>query len=99
MKKSAIVLGAALAFDLGVIVVGSQAAETPKTPPPAPEPAKAAVDYFLKIDGVDGAKARTIYIKLDKVNTAEACSLKMGKVVDTPNGKACEYIPKANGQK
>ncbi len=92
MRKSAIVLAGALAFDLGVMVVGGHAAESPgaKGPQaPATTVRKAGekpVEYLkIKMDDV----LVTGYA-LDRANTADACRLKSGKVIDVAGMPVCQ---------
>ncbi|MDP1632745.1 MAG: hypothetical protein Q8L66_15120 [Caulobacter sp.] len=83
MKKTALILAGALAFDLGVLVVGAQAADAPRRPTATPgEPgvslnfAKVEIDYF--------------YIKIDAVTSRQACEHKSGKVVDVKGLPMCQ---------
>jgi hypothetical protein len=93
MKKIAIALAAAAMFDLGTVVVSSQAAE--------------GADLFLKIDkpassqaaGRPGSvdhkmgKVEAIFkfYKIDAVNTPRACMAKGGEVVKNAAGQqACK---------
>lgn len=84
MKTSALILAGALAFDLGVLVVGAQAAETPK--PTAPKADGISLN-FSKVE-ID-----YIYIKFDAVNSRQACEHKSGKVVDVKGIAMCQ-LPK-----
>lgn len=88
MKKTALILAGAVAFDLGVLVVAGQAAEAPKAPASAPVApgvslnfAKVEIDYF--------------YLKVDGVNTARSCDHKHGKVVDVAGVPMCRLPVKA----
>lgn len=92
MKKSAIILAGALAFDLGILVVGGHAAESPTTTQTLPGK---QVDYFLKVDGIKGESTDSKH--KDEI-TLLACTQKFGKVIDTPQGKVCR-VPKAPGAK
>lgn len=88
MKKTAIILAGAVAFDLGVLIVAGQAAEAPKGPTTAPTApgvslnfAKVEIDYF--------------YLKVDGVNTARSCDHKHGKVVEVSGVPMCRLPNKA----
>lgn len=91
MRKSAIVLAGALAFDLGVMVVGGHAAESPGAKGPKAPATKVIngekwIEYLkIKIDDV----LVTGYA-LDRVNTADACRLKSGKVIDVAGMPVCQ---------
>ncbi len=104
MKKIGLIVAAAAMFDLGTVVVSSQASE--------------AIDYHLKIDMV--ASGRTVggprrlqerqgeqripqvqeresralapsrFCKIDKVNTPQACMAKGGTVVQHDGQAACK---------
>jgi hypothetical protein len=86
MKKTAIILAGAVAFDLGVLVVAGGAAEAPKRPT-STVPSLSL--NFVKID------IRHIYLKLDAVNTARDCDHKHGKVVDVEGVPMCQLPNKA----
>lgn len=88
MKKTAIILAGAVAFDLGVLVVAGQAAEAPKAPAAAPA-ATARGKVFPKVE-IDH-----FYLKVDAVNTARACDHKHGKVVDVAGVAMCQLPAKA----
>lgn len=75
MKKSTLILAAAIAFDLGVMVVASQA----------------AVDYYLKIDGIqDGRKVGTFA-------NADACKVAGGKIMKVGDMPQCQLPSKIGG--
>ena len=75
MKKSTLILAAAIAFDLGVMVVASQA----------------AVDYYLKIEGIqDGRKVGTFA-------NADACKVAGGKLVTVGDMPQCQLPSKIGG--
>jgi len=92
MKKIAIALATAAMFDLGTVVVSSQAAET--------------VHLYLKANGTNTAgenvaasadhksgKTTAIFkfFKIDAVNTPQACMAKGGEVVKNATGQqACK---------
>lgn len=101
MRKSKIILAGALAFDLGVMVVAGHAAETSKGPGTAPAPAKnaAAVDYFLKLDGVSKHKTdiELLSFRIDSVNTVAVCNHKSGKVANVSGVPTCQF-PKASNK-
>ncbi|WP_340643795.1 hypothetical protein [Phenylobacterium sp.] len=84
MKTPALILAGALVFDLGVVVVGAQAAEAPK--PSAPKADGTSLN-FSKVE-ID-----YIYIKFDTVNSRQACAHKSGKVVDVKGIPMCQ-LPK-----
>ena len=93
MKKSVIILAGAIAFDLGVMVVVGQAAETPKGPAGPQAPASTVrkagekpVEY-LKIKLTDVLVSS---YALDRTNTAEGCGLKSGKVVNVAGVPTCQ---------
>lgn len=93
MKKSVIILAGAIAFDLGVLVVTGQAAETPKAPagPQAPaltvrKAGEKPVEY-LKIKLTDVLISS---YAIDRTNTAEGCGLKSGKVVNVAGVPTCQ---------
>lgn len=88
MKKTAIILAGAVAFDLGVLVVAGHAAEAPKAPAAAPATEGVSLN-FAKI------KVDYIYMKLDAINTARACDHKYGKVVDVAGMPMCQLPAKA----
>lgn len=63
MKKSTLILAAALAFDLGVLVVASHAA---------------SADYFLKIEGIQDGKKVGTFANADACNSAGGKVVKVG---------------------
>ena len=97
MKKIGLIVAAAAMFDLGTVVVASQAAE--------------GVDLFLKLDKpassrtVGGpvftdhksGKANTIFkfLKIDSVNTPQVCMAK-GGTVEKRNGQQVCKTEEAN---
>jgi len=96
MRKSAIVLTGALAFDLGVMVVAGQAA-----PPPNPQigvalgqdaRAKPATKPYMKVELSDVLVSS---YQIGGANTAAACVLKGGTVTAVRDMPTCQ-IP-ANG--
>lgn len=93
MKKSVIILAGAIAFDLGVMVVAGQAAETPKGPaiPQAPastvRKAGGTPTEYLKIKMTDVLVSS---YAIDRTNTAEGCGLKSGKVVNVAGVPTCQ---------
>jgi hypothetical protein len=89
MRKLGIVLTAAAVFDLGTVVVSSQAADT----------------IYMKVEITEGrnvgapasadhksGKANTIFkfFKIDAVNTPQACMAKGGTVVSKNGQQACK---------
>lgn len=92
MNKTALILAGALAFDLGVLVVGAQAAETPKGANAAPglsvrKAGEKPVEY-LKI------KMENVLISgyaIDRSAVARTgCELKHGKVIDVAGSPVCQ---------
>lgn len=65
MKKSTLILAAAVAFDLGVLVVASQAA---------------SADYFLKLDGIQDGKKVGTFANADACKVAGGKIMKVGDV-------------------
>ena len=63
MKKSALILAAAVAFDLGIMVVASQSA---------------SADFFLKIEGVQDGKKVGTFANADACNAAGGKIMKVG---------------------
>lgn len=92
MKKTALILAGALAFDLGVLVVGAQAAETPKAAGAAPglsvrKAGEKPIEY-LKI------KMEDVLVSgyaIDRSALAKTgCELKHGKVIDVGGSPICQ---------
>ena len=84
MRKSALILAGALAFDLGVVVVAAQAAEIA-------DPTKCEA-------GAPGARGGAckgkhfpdaLLLKIDRVNTVDACKHKGGTVLVVANLPMC----------
>lgn len=82
--KTALVLAAAIAFDLGVVVVAGQAADDFTFKYKDDKIAKAApqADEFLKFDGV---------------NTPQSCVTKGDKVTNRNGVPGCLHVRKAGG--
>ncbi len=80
MKKLGLILIGALAFDLGTVVASSHA----------------AVDLFLKLDGVH--ENGFTKIKLDKVNNADACRAHGGTILTSSGQDFCS-IPESKDDK
>lgn len=90
--RLALLGAAALAFDLGVMVVAGKAAEAPKAADGAPAPAMTR----------KGAQKTTEYLKyklddvlvssyaIDRTNTARGCESKHGKVVEVAGMPMCQ---------
>lgn len=94
MRKTPLILAGAIAFDLGVMVVSGHAAEPAKLPQPAPA-SKTAVDMFIKVGKAESAslnfsKFKTEYLKIDNVQTRQACKAGGGKVVKQNGAAACQ---------
>lgn len=91
MRKSALVLAGALAFDLGVFVVAGQAVEAPKTPesgaPTTVRKAGAKSDEYLKIKLTDVLVSS---YTIDRNHTARDCESKHGKVVEVAGMPVCQ---------
>lgn len=92
MKKTALILAGALAFDLGILVVGVQAAETPKGVGSAPglsvrKAGEKPIEYLkIKMENV----LITGYA-IDRSSVAKAgCELKHGKVIDVAGSPVCQ---------
>ena len=90
MRKTTIALAGALAFDLGILVVGGHAAEAPKTPDGSPagltvrKAGEKPIEYLkFKADAVSS-------YAIDRTNTARGCLLKHGKVVDVAGMPVCQ---------
>jgi hypothetical protein len=95
--RLALLGAAALAFDLGVLVVAGHAAEAPKTAGGAPAPAV----------GPEAGHKSTEYMKykltdvlvssyaIDRTNTAKGCESKHGKVVEVAGMPMCQLPAKA----
>ena len=102
MRKSKIILAGALAFDLGVMVVAGHAEEATKGPGAAPAKNAAAVDYFLKFDGVSKHKHKgeieILSFRIDSINTVAVCNHKAGKVATVGGVPTCQF-PKATTNK
>ncbi len=78
MKKLGLVLISAIAFDLGTVVASSHA----------------AVDFFLKLDGVH--ENGFMKIKLDKVNNAGVCRAHGGTILTFSGQDFCK-VPEPTG--
>lgn len=96
MRKTAIVMAGALAFDLGILVVAGQAAEAPKAPEsgaPATTVRKAGekpVEYLKH-------KLTDVLVSsyaIDRTNTAQGCEHKLGKVIDVNGMPVCQLPAK-----
>lgn len=92
MNKTVLILAGALAFDLGVLVVGGQAAEAPKGADAAPgltvrKAGDKPIEY-LKI------KMENVLISgyaIDRSAIAKTgCDLKHGKVIDVAGAPFCQ---------
>ncbi len=98
MRKSALVVAGALAFDLGVMVVAGQAAEAPKTADGTPasttvRKAGHKSTEYLKF------KLNDVLVSgyaIDRNNTARGCEIKLGKVIDVAGMPVCQ-LPAAPG--
>ncbi|MBI5941996.1 MAG: hypothetical protein HY859_16390 [Caulobacterales bacterium] len=88
MRKTALILAGAMAFDLGVLVVAGQAAEAPKSPNGAPAPTTVRKsDDYLKI------KLTEVLVSsyaIDRTHTAKGCEAKLGKVIDVAGMPVCQ---------
>lgn len=100
MKTSALILAGALAFDLGILVVGAQAAETPRGPSPLPAPARGSPSpEGIKTNGyIDKTSSDYIYIKLDLVTSRQVCAQKSGNVVAVQGIQMCQLPKTTNGR-
>ncbi|WP_340643794.1 hypothetical protein [Phenylobacterium sp.] len=92
MNKTALILAGALTFDLGVLVVGVQAAEAPKSADAAPgltvrKAGEKPIEH-LKI------KMENVLISgyaIDRSAVAKTgCELKHGKVIDVAGSPICQ---------
>ena len=96
MRKTAIVMAGALAFDLGVLVVAGQAAEAPKAPTATPAP-QATDKYIEKQTGYLKYKMTDVLVSsyaIDRTNTAKGCEHKLGKVIDVNGMPVCQLPAK-----
>lgn len=92
MRKTALILAGALAFDLGVLVVAGHAVEAPKGPDGTPAPttvrkAGTKSDEYLKI------KLNDVLVSsyaIDRTHTARGCEIKLGKVIDVAGMPVCQ---------
>jgi hypothetical protein len=89
MRKTALVIAGAIAFDLGVLVASSHAA-----PPPGPGP-------YMKVDGTAAPayKANLAlktykFLKFDTVNTSKSCATGHGTPTTQGGVKGC-LLPNA----
>ena len=98
MRKSALVVAGALAFDLGVMVVAGQAAEAPKSADGTPasttvrKAGHKSTEYmkYKLTDVIVSSYA------IDRTNTARGCEIKLGKVIDVAGMPVCQ-LPAAPG--
>ncbi|MBP6546049.1 MAG: hypothetical protein KA220_04970 [Phenylobacterium sp.] len=90
-------MAGALAFDLGILVVGAQAADPPKGAAPIPPQAHGSVSLNfqeIKTNGyIDKTSPDYIYIKMDAVTSRQVCEQKSGKVVAVKGIPMCQ-LPK-----
>lgn len=100
MRKSALILAGAVVFDLGVMVVSGQA----RTPPPQEANRSASTgggstNQWPKGNNIPSPQARADYlkrsdgylkIKLDGINTRQACLARSGRVIDYEGVQQCE---------
>ena len=92
MKKSALILAGALAFDLGVVVVASRAMEAPKrsddTSSLTVRKAGEKPTEYLKIKLTD---VLITGFAIDRSASAkQGCILKHGKVIDVAGAPVCQ---------
>jgi hypothetical protein len=100
MRKVALILAGAVAFDLGVVVLAGQAAE-PAGGASASGPAglpTASGEHFIKVQKT-GVKLQDIhfaFLRIDSGNTAAACVMNGGTVV-AREGKSFCKVPSTPG--
>lgn len=84
MRRSAIILAGALAFDLGVVVVAARAAENANL-------TNCEVSAGRSSGGACNGKhfPDELLLKIDRVNTADACKQKGGTVLTVSNLPMC----------
>ncbi|MDP1737009.1 MAG: hypothetical protein Q8L23_06175 [Caulobacter sp.] len=89
--RLALLGAAALAFDLGVMVVAGHAVEAPKTPesgaPSTVRKAGTKSDDYLKIKLTDVLVSS---YAIDRTHTARGCEIKHGKVVEVAGMPMCQ---------
>lgn len=99
MNRSTLILATALAFDLGVVVVGAAAAETPTVSGVSTSGGGAAAGLSVRKAGekpVEYLKIKMTDVlisgyAMDKSAAARsACDLKHGKVIDVPGMTVCQ---------
>lgn len=85
MRRSAIILAGALAFDLGVVVVAARSAENTNL---------TNCEASAGRSGGGACKGKhfpdELLLKIDRVNTADACKHKGGTVLTVSNLPVCQ---------
>lgn len=79
MKRTALIFAGAAVFDLGVMTVSAQAQQTTQSPLIRPGTNAASQDQANS--NRDHKHERTIFIKIDNLNTVRACTARRGEVV------------------
>lgn len=78
MQKTALILAGAAVFDLGVMVVASQAQQAPLPP-----------SSFQIGGSADPSRAVDMFLKIDRVNSVQACTARRGEVVMREGVQQC----------
>lgn len=98
MRKTPLILAGAIAFDLGVMVVAGHAADAVKAPQPVPA-GKTSQDLYMKTEkagvSLNFAKFNVDYLKIDNVQTRQACRAGGGEVVVKDGAAQCQTPVKA----
>ena len=90
MKRTALILAGAAAFDLGVMAVAVQAQQQTQTPrSTGPAPSGPGQDAAGLKAFEDLAVRHETYIKIDPVNTIQACTARRGQVVTHEGAQQC----------
>ena len=89
MKRTALILAGAAAFDLGVMAVAVQAQQQTQTPlSTGPAPSGPGQERGIK-PFEDLSSRHETYIKIDRVNTIQACTARRGQVVTHEGAQQC----------
>tara|TARA_R110000850_G_scaffold86799_1_gene186740 strand:- start:158 stop:502 length:345 start_codon:yes stop_codon:yes gene_type:complete len=90
MKRTALILAGAAVFDLGIVAVSAQARQAAQDAALVPRPIISGPDASRQASSSSEHKGeRTIFIKIDNLNTVRACTSRRGEVVTVEGVQQC----------
>lgn len=95
MRKTAIILAGAAMFDLGVVAVSVQAQESLRPSPGTVGTARGTTSNPESSGPAGQTRAVDMFLKIDRVNSVQACTARRGEVVRHEGVQQCRMRERA----